>query len=323
MSYKQNLNKVFLIIAFMVGLMQNSMAQIKNPVIASDFPDPTVVLFGKYYYAYATQGKSNIQAARSLDLQHWEILPDVLPVRPNWANKHFWAPHVIFDPGIKKYVLFYSGESIDEKTGKCLGVAYADSPEGPFVDKGSPLLCGKSFINIDPMAIIDPKTNKKLLYWGSDSKPLKVQEMTEDWSDFSPNSKPINLVWAKGEKNYTHLIEGSWLDIDNGQYYLYYSGDNCCGVNANYAVLVARSNSALGPFEPMGQHLPSKSSVILEKDNEWIAPGHNSIFTDKDGNKWIAYHAIKADPTDPKKVSGGRVMLIKRISYKDGWPVVK
>jgi hypothetical protein len=296
--------------------------QLKNPVIAADFPDPTVVLFGKYYYAYATQGKSNIQAARSLDLQYWEVLPDVLPEKPNWANTHFWAPHVLFDPGLKKYVLFYSGESNDEQTGKCLGVAYSDSPEGPFIDKGSPLLCGAGFINIDPMAIIDPATKKKLLYWGSDSKPLKVQEMSADWSSFLPGSKPKELIWANGEKNYTRLIEGAWLDIDRGQYYLYYSGDNCCGTNANYALLVARSNHALGPFEPMGHRLPVKSSVILEKDSAWLAPGHNSIFKDKEGNKWIAYHAIKADPADPKKVSGGRQMLIKRIYYKDGWPIV-
>ena len=67
---------------------------------------------------------------------------------------------------LKMYFLYYSGES-DSKEGKCLGVAVSKSPIGPFVDNGEPLLCGSGFINIDPMAFDDPKTGKKLLYWGS------------------------------------------------------------------------------------------------------------------------------------------------------------
>ncbi|RYE21412.1 MAG: glycoside hydrolase [Sphingobacteriales bacterium] len=293
-------------------------AQIKNPVIDTDFPDPTIIHVGEFYYAYATQGKSNIQAARSTDLQHWEMLPDVLPQRPVWADKHFWAPHVVYDAGLKKYILFYSGESTLEKTGKCLGVAFADKPAGPFIDKGTPLLCGDGFINIDPMAIIDPKTKRKLLYWGFDFQPLKVQEMTDDWADFKPGTTAKPIVWPGKEKNYTKLIEGSWIDIQDGKYYLYYSGDNCCGDKANYAVLVARANDAFGPFTTYAQATGTKSSAILEKDGVWLAPGHNSIIKDAAGNKWVAYHAI-----DRKAPAKGRVMCLKRIDYVNGWPVVK
>lgn len=301
-----------------ISLITGASAQITNPVIDANFADPTVVRFGNYYYAYATQGRSNIQGARSTDLQHWEMLPDVLPQKPTWANTHFWAPHVLYDASLKKYVLFYSGESVADSIGKCLGVAFADKPEGPFVDMGTPLVCGSGFINIDPMAIIDPKTKKKLLYWGSDFKPLKVQEMADDWKSFKPGTQPKDLVWAGKESNYTKLIEGSWVDVQDGKYYIYYSGDNCCGDKANYAVLVARANSAFGPFVTLGEANGTGSSVILEKDSTWLAPGHNSIFKDVKGNKWIAYHAI--DRKDPKK---GRVMCLKPIQYIKGWPVVK
>src|SRR4051812_25688627 len=210
--------KGFLSIMILTCLAFNGIAQVKNPVIDANFPDPTIVRFGDFYYAYATQDHSNIQAARSADLQHWEMLPDVLPQKPIWASMHFWAPHVLYDPSLKKYVLFYSGESNDDKTGKCLGVAFADSPGGPFTDKGTPLLCGDGFINIDPMAIIDAKTGKKLLYWGSGFEPLKVQEMAADWRTFKAGSKVKSIVWPKTENTYTRLIEGSWVDIQDGQY---------------------------------------------------------------------------------------------------------
>lgn len=306
-----------LVIAF-VTWVAAAFGQVSNPVIDADFPDPTVITANGYYYAYATQGKSNIQAARSTDLQHWEMLPDILPQRPIWADTHFWAPHVLYDAGLKKYVLFYSGESVDEKVGKCLGVAFADKPEGPFVDMGTPLLCGDGFINIDPMAIIDPKTKKKLLYWGSGFEPIKVQEMADDWKSFKLGTQPKAVVLPKKESSYSNLIEGAWIDIHEDKYYLYYSGDNCCGDNANYAVLVARADNAFGPFITLAEAEKKITSAILEKDMTWLAPGHNSIFTDKNGIKWIAYHGI--DRKNPKK---GRVMLLKKIAYINGWPVVK
>jgi arabinan endo-1,5-alpha-L-arabinosidase len=128
----------------------------------------------------------NIQIASSTDLQQWKLEKDALPQKPLWADstQNFWAPHVLYDGSFKKFVMFYSGESDDTTVGKCLGVAFANAPTGPFVDKGSPLICGEGFRNIDPMALIDKKTGKKLLYWGSDFQPIKVQEMKDDWKDF-------------------------------------------------------------------------------------------------------------------------------------------
>ncbi|MNY33749.1 Intracellular endo-alpha-(1-_5)-L-arabinanase [compost metagenome] len=172
------------------------------------------------------------------------------------------------------------------------------------------------------MAFIDPKTGKRLLYWGSDSRPIKVQEMNADWSDFKNGSSPKDIVSAGTESKYTNLIEGAWVDFDRGKYYLYYSGDNCCGINASYAVLVARSDSAVGPFTPLARYAANKNSVILERDSNWLAPGHNSVFSDAKGNKWIAYHAIRIDKTNPQKISSKREMLIKRLVYQKGWPAV-
>ncbi|HWJ30332.1 MAG TPA: glycoside hydrolase family 43 protein [Flavisolibacter sp.] len=306
---------------------------ISNPVLDNDFPDPTVIKVGNRYYAYATQGRVNgkmlnIQVASSPDLQHWEIEGDALPQKPKWANTNFWAPHVLYDKGLKKYVMFYSGESIAGDMGKCLGVAFSDKPQGPFIDKGTPLLCGQGFVNIDPMALIDPQTGKKILYWGSGFQPIKVQEMADDWSGFKAGSIAKAVVFPGSEKKYTSLIEGAWVDIHDGQYYLYYSGDNCCGDKANYAVMVARSDHWFGPFQRYGEATGSGSSVILEKDSTWLAPGHNSIIKDDNGKIYIAYHAIKRSNRKLEKAIEGdrddrRVMCIRPLEYKNGWPVIE
>ena len=309
-----------------------------NPVLDSDFPDPAVLKAPDgYYYAYATQteigGKwVNIQLARSPDLVNWRHVGDALPTKPNWASKtqDFWAPHVARHGDT--YYMYYSAKPDaalkDDKRGLCLAVATAGGPLGPFVDIGKPLQCGEGFVNIDPMSFDDSATGKRLLYWGSGFQPIKVQELAPDRLSFAAGSKPIDLVpIIKDDPNhYSRLVEGAWVIRRGEWYYMFYSGNNCCGKDANYAVLVARSRSATGPFETFAQATGAASSAILETRGIWFAPGHNSTITDAAGNEWMVYHAVdvrraRAKPSDA--VNTRRIMLIDPIVWKDGWPRIE
>ena len=301
-----------------------------NPVLDSDFPDPTVVRADDgFLYAYATQTERdgkwlNLQVARSRDLIVWQQLGDALPVKPAWASKtqDFWAPHVSRHGDL--YHLYYSAKPdaalTDNKRGLCLAVATSRSPAGPFTDMGHPLRCGDSFVNIDPMEYDDPATGKHLLYWGSGFQPIKVQELGPDFMSFPPGTNPVDLVPAVKSEDpaeYQKLVEGAWVVRRRGYYYLFFSGDNCCGPRAHYAVLVARSKSATGPFELA----PDK--VVVELGGNWLAPGHNSLITDDSGQDWLVYHAVdvrrpRAKPADD--VNTRRIMLIDRIEWIDGWP---
>jgi arabinan endo-1,5-alpha-L-arabinosidase len=304
-------------------------ATFTNPVLDADFPDPAILkATDGFYYAYATQterdGKMiNVQVARSRDLVAWAHLGDALPAKPGWASRtqDFWAPHVALHRG--RYYLYYSAKpdaALDDKEkGLCLAVAAAERPEGPFTDMGHPLLCGPGFVNIDPMAYDDPATGKRLLYWGSGFEPIKVRELAADRKSFAAGSKTVELVRADGKLDYHKLVEGAWIVRRGGWYYLFYSGDNCCGKGVHYAVMVARSRSATGPFE-------LRPEPILAQDGKWIGPGHNSVIEDGRGDSWIVYHAVdsarpRSKPTD--EVNTRRVMLIDRLVWKDGWPAVQ
>lgn len=303
-----------------------SSATYVNPVIDADFPDPTVIRAGDgLYYAYGTQTKRdgkwiNIQLARSPDLVHWTYLGDALPTKPGWASsmQDFWAPHV--QRAGTRYVMYLSVKpnGSNERYGMCLGVATSTSPAGPFKPIARPLKCGPGFEAIDPMAYDDPATGKHLLYWGSGFQPITVQALAPDRLAFARGSKPKPLVWpSRDRKTFPVLIEGAWLTRHAGFYYLFYSGDNCCGEHANYTVMVARSRHATGPFET------KSDPVILAKRGKWFAPGHNSVVTDPAGQDWIVYHAVdihhpRTLPAD--EVNTRRIMLIDRIRWVDGWP---
>jgi arabinan endo-1,5-alpha-L-arabinosidase len=311
-----------------------SAATFANPVLDEDFPDPAVLRASDgTFYAYATQttrdGQSlNIQIASSRDLVSWTHLGDALPVKPAWASRtqDIWAPHVAEHGG--RYYMYYSAKPdaalVDESRGLCLAVATAARPEGPFTDIGRPLQCGPGFVNIDPMSFDDPRTGRRLLYWGSGFGPIKVQELAEDRISFALGSRPIDLIGvdpADEPSNYRRLVEGAWVVWRAPYYYLFFSGDNCCGPNIHYAAMVARSRSATGPFEVLGE----RRGVVLEQNARWIGPGHNSVVRDRAGTDWIVYHAV--DSRRPRtrasdEVNTRRVMLIDRIHWRDGWPVV-
>jgi len=309
--------------------------QYVNPILDQDFPDPAVIQAPDgNYYAYATQtlrdGKwINIQVARSSDLIHWERLGDALPEKPVWAQttQDFWAPSVIFDGST--YFMYYSATPDayhHHERGHALAIATATSPAGPFIDMGMPMLLGAGFDYIDPMAYDDPVTGKHLLYWGSGFQPIKVQELAADRTAFVADSSPVDLIWPNGKHGaFPRLVEASWVIRHDDFYYLFYSGDNCCGPDAHYGVMVARSQNAMGPFETLEEARGVPHSLMLFKSERWLAPGHNCIVTDKAGDTWIIYHAIDVNrprQTQEDEINSRRILLIDKIEWKDGWPHV-
>ena len=307
----------------------------RNPILDHDFPDPAVIQGEDgFYYAYATQTQRdgawlNIQVARSADLITWTHLGDALPEKPSWAlaTQDFWAPSVVYDGS--DYLMYYSATpdmcDVPER-GHCLAVATSKSPSGPFVDMGLPLLLGVGFEYIDPMVFDDPVSGKPYLYWGSGFQPIKVQELAEDRKSFAPGTEPVNIIWPNPiEGAFPRLVEAAWVIRHDEFYYLFYSGDNCCGPDAEYGVMVARSKSPTGPFETLEEARGVPHSLMLFKSERWLAPGHNCIVTDKAGDTWIIYHAIdvnKPRQTQLDVINSRRILLIDKIHWREGWPFV-
>ncbi|HET7457890.1 MAG TPA: glycoside hydrolase family 43 protein [Gemmatimonadaceae bacterium] len=308
--------------------------QYVNPVINADFPDPSAVKASDgYYYAYATQTTGvRVQVARSSDLVAWTKLGEAMPVKPTWASQsqNFWAPDVHERNGT--FVMYYSTQidaasRIHPDDGFCIGMATATTGAGPFTDVGAPVVCGPGFTTIDPMGFDDPATGTPYLYWGSGGGPIKVQQLAADRRTFAAGSAPVSLLTTSGVSGAYDdgLIEGPWVTFHDPYYYLYFSGNNCCGSGAHYAVMVARSSSPTGPFTKLTASGSAAAQPILRAGDPWLAPGHNSTVTDDAGAEWMVYHAINS--ANPYLIPGNtnisrRPMLIDPITYANGWPTV-
>jgi xylan 1,4-beta-xylosidase len=283
-----------------------------NPVQAGDFPDPSVIRVGKDYYATATSSEwgPEFPIMHSRDLVNWKIESVVFPKRPDWSVGNYWAPEIWQDRG--KFYVFYVAR---KKGGPlCIAAATADRATGPYTDHG-PLECQDAG-SIDPFPIRD-ENGKLFIVWKEDGNsvgrptPLWAQELDIDkWKLIGNRSEILRNDPGTWEGN---LIEGPYIVRREGWFYLFYSGNACCGRGCNYAMGSARSKTLLGPWEK------DLDNPILRGNDNFNCPGHGTMVTAESGRTYMMYHAY--DPKDTNHV--GRQALLDEVTWpRGGWPSI-
>src|ERR1043165_1020858 len=146
----------------------------QNPVWGS-FPDPSAAFTGVDYYAYSTG--SRFPVIRATNLVNGHGVGSAFAAPPSWSSGNPWAPSVLAanqpcpdrpagSAATSCFYLYYvSLNNALATPSNCIGVATADTPAGPFRDKGiltrstgatdpvrGPIGCGDSagWSNIDP-----------------------------------------------------------------------------------------------------------------------------------------------------------------------------
>jgi beta-xylosidase len=260
---------------------------VNSPVLEGLYADPNIAVFGDTYYIYATTdgfpgwGGNEFYVWKSKNLVDWEraaepfLKLDGANGNVPWATGNAWAPTIIERDG--KYYFYFSGHnaSLNRKT---IGVAVADSPEGPFVAQPTAMILNNEAVTsgqaIDPAAFHDPVSGKWYLGWGNGSPVLA--ELNDDMVSIKAGTfQRINGL--------TDFREGVFFNYRNGLYHLTYSIDDTG--SENYRVGYATSTSMNGPWTYRG--------VILQKDLSLgiKGPAHNSIINVPGTDDWyIAYH---------------------------------
>src|SRR5215212_1099310 len=315
---------LLLLCLFSCGSAQAQTGAYTNPVIAGDFPDPSVIRAGRDYWATATTGDwaPSFPILHSTDLINWRVAGAVFPKPPAWAKGDFWAPEITEDRG--RYFVYYTARRDDgpKKVGTlCVAVATAPSPSGPYTDHG-PLVCQISerggVGSIDAYFVRD-EAGGPYLVWkadGNDAEPdqptsIFAQPLSEDGTKLVGKRKEILRNTAPWER---HVTEGSAIIRRGGWFYHFYSGNACCGRGCDYALGVARSRKLLGTWE---KH---PANPILDENAAWQCPGHGSIVTTADGRDFLLYHAYRKGGG---AFSLGREALLDEIKWnEDGWPSI-
>lgn len=344
--------------------------------------DPSVVKSGDTYYIFG----SHLAAAKSDDLINWEYI-SVLSANDKvdesllfstysteiaegiaWTDgfKGNWAADVIKAPNGKYWFYYNHCAQTEADNGGCwnrsyLGLAEADSVNGPYVNKGVflrsgyrnagefvtyPLDNGQTTWNgavdpnvIDPAAFYD-KDGKLWMVYGSYSGGIFVLEMD------GTTGKP------KADQGYgKHLLGGDFRAIEGAfvtyspvadYYYLFYSVAGFAAMDG-YNIRIARSKTPQGPYlDPAGNDIASAGGLEIggkllggfeftrtlgEVGPSWgyQSPGHNSAYYDEATKRHllVTHTRFPASATAyPANPEAHAVRTHEMFVNKEGWLVV-
>ena len=282
-----------------------SMAQ--NPIIRDQFTaDPTARVFNNKVYLYPSHDivppagqrqdwfcMEDYHVFSSENLTDWTdhgviVTQNKVPwVKPN--SYSMWAPDCVYKDG--KYY-FYFPSNPASGMGFGIGVAVADSPEGPFIPEPEPI---KGINGIDPCVLLASDGNA-YIFWGAGRcaklKP-NMKERADDtptekvkWGDREFEMKGVNCLKGLPSRQ----AEGPFAFEYNGNYYLTYPY-----VRNNTEVLgYAMSKNPMGPYEYKG--------LIMPEHENGCWTNHHSIINYK-GQWYLFYHQNAFSPKDDKRRS--------------------
>ena len=283
------------------------LAQAQNPVIRDQFAaDPTARVFNNKVYLYPSHDIFPPEGQRqdwfcmedyhvfsSENLTDWTdhgviVTQNKVPwVKPD--SYSMWAPDCIERNG--KYYFYFPSAPKDGR-GFGIGVAIADSPEGPFIPEPENI---KGISGIDP-CVLQASDGNAYIFWGAGRcaklKP-NMKELADDtpteivkWGDREFELSGVNCLKDLPNRQ----AEGPFAFEYNGNYYLTYPY-----VRENTEVLgYAMSKNPMGPYE-------YKGLIMAEHDNGcWT--NHHSIINYK-GQWYLFYHRNHFSPRDDKRRS--------------------
>lgn len=293
-----------------------------NPVLPGFHADPEILYSqqtNKYYIYSTTDGQPgwggwSFNVFSSDNLKDWTdegTMLDLKSDQVSWANGNAWAPCIEekLVKGKYKYYFYYSGNPNDNK-GKQIGVAIADSPTGPFVDLGHPIITSSPVGHgqeIDVDVFTDPVSGKAYLYWGNGY--MAGAELNKDMT--SIKKKTLTVMTPEGGtlQDYAYR-EAPYVFYRNGLYYFLWSVDDTG--SPNYHVAYGTSKSPLGPITVANDPV----ILIQDPDKGIYGPAHNAVLQIPGTDEWyIVYHRINKNFVKSESPGTHREVCIDRMEF--------
>ena len=275
----------------------------QNPIIRDQFTaDPTARVFNGKVYMYPSH---DIPAPDDYGRKDWFCMADyhvfssenltewtdhgviVTQGGVPWGNPKgysMWAPDCVYKDG--KYY-FYFPDAPREGRGFAVGVATANSPEGPFTCEPEPI---RGIMGIDPCVLVDDD-GQAYIYWsGMGIRGARLKANMKELDGEAQTMEGLPEGFKEGpfafKRGGWYYLTFPWVRVENGTETLAY----------------AMSKSPLGPWD-------FKGIFMAEHENKcWT--NHHSFVEYK--NQWyLFYHHNDYSPAFDKL----RSARIERVSF--------
>ena len=301
-----------------------------NPILPGMYADPDIDIFDGKFWIYPTTdgvpgwGGTQFHAFSSEDMETWTdegVILDNKDKNPglndkgiqiascSWSNGNAWAPSIEKKNG--KYYFYFCGNILSEYEstygkGMAIGVAYADSPAGPYTASDTPILYPKMVSDanigysgqvIDPAVYTEGETSYLLFGNGN----AAIAELNSDMLTV----KTSTLRKLEGLEGFRESVA---VFKRNGVYYWHWSCDDTG--SENYHIRYGTSTSLTGTITYRG--------VLVEKDpeNGILATGHQSVIYIPETDKcFIAYHRFYTPLSIGGNVGHHRETCVDEITF--------
>jgi beta-xylosidase len=210
---------------------------------------------------------------------------------PGWVrdknNDHtdgdFWGPDVHELPN-GKFVAEYSAPC---GSNRCVGIAWSDSPDGPFTHDASPFVDASNNTDTSPGGdSYDPSllvaSSGNYLYWVVPGRGVYGVQVDFDGSG-KLSRHASSSVFRIADRTKGQVGEGPYVVEHDGHFYEFYSSGSLL---YSYYVGVRRGDAPDAPFTDEGP-------LVVQRNSTFVATGGNSIIQDAvSGKDVMVYHAI-------------------------------
>jgi len=271
----------------------------KNPIgadVIKNIRDPFIILEGDIYYLTGTippywDGKSEgVKLWKSSDLLHWEeigfILHRSVANDNSWFRDYWWAPEIHKKNG--RFYLTVNCRNDGLGIGQNPLIAVSEHIDGGYtlINADRPLFTKEKYKRGE---VAVPDGNDANLFT-DDNEKTYITVCSWDGIflyEFDLEKATLigepTLVVAPSEYGWDTKNEGQFIIKHGGKYYCFYSS-----FTRSYEVGVACADSIKGPWVK-----DSRNPIITPIGvNGLHHSGHNSIFADRNGKLWTAYHIM-------------------------------
>ncbi len=316
-------------ILLMAAFMQGMAVMGQNPIIRDQFTaDPTARVFNGRVYLYPSHDIVPPQGQR----QDWFCMEDyhvfssenltewtdhgviVSQQQVPWGRPDaysMWAPDCVEKGG--RYYFYFPNAPRDGK-GFAIGVAVADSPEGPFRLEPKPI-AGVS--GIDPCVLVDDDDNA-YIYWSS--MGIRGARLKANMVEIEGDIQEVTLPRREGYAEKPSMLiggeemaglpegfkEGPFVFKHRGWYYLTFpwvrGRKGVDSYNPTETLAYAMSRSPLGPWDFKG--------IFMAEHANGCWTNHHS-FVEYKGQWYLFYHHNDFSPNDDKR----RSVRIERVAF--------
>ena len=278
----------------------------RNPVLAGDFPDPSVLKDGEDYYLTTSSfdASPGLLLHHSRDLVNWVPVSHALPDPPTTVFAVDIAEHAgryfIYIPFIPS-----AWADPDFGTAPRIMVIHADSMTGPWSEPVDLGITGA----IDPGHVVGEDGRRYLFLNG-----IRRVRLTDDGLATDGPVEHVHDGWRYPDDWVTeaYALEGPKLLRRDGWFYLVSAVGGTAGPPTGHMVTVARSRSVHGPWEddPANPVVRTRSA-----DEAWWSRGHATVVEGPAGDWWLVYHGYENGFR-----SLGRQVLLEPVEWTaDGW----